>query len=52
MWCITTLDDFISWKSFDFGLDLWTDSSNASYTDISELECKTLFCYFLSCFQT
>lgn len=52
MWCITALDDNASWKTFNFfSSDLWTDTSGASYTDVSELECKTLFCYFLSSFQ-
>jgi hypothetical protein len=50
IWCVTALDDTHSWEAFSsFGNDLWTNTRDGE--DILELECKILFCYFLTCLE-
>lgn len=51
MWCTAALDDAASWEAFDaFSAELWNDVFEDA--DVSELECKTLFCYFHNCLQS
>ena len=51
MWCTAALDDANSWQEFDaFSAHVW--SLTSSPADVSELECKALFCYLYRCLQS
>ena len=51
MWCTAALDDANSWEEFDaISAHVW--SLTSSPADVSELECKALFCYFYRCLQS
>jgi hypothetical protein len=51
MWCTAALDDANSWEEFDaLSAHVW--SLTSSPADVSELECKALFCYFYRCLQS
>lgn len=51
MWCTVALDDVDAWNTFNaFSDDLWVNTVNPA--DITELECKTLFCYLYRCLNS